>query len=84
VAALLRQLSREQDVTMVMATHDLNLAASMCDTLALLRDGRRLGHGPTDEVLTAAMVRQLYDVEADVQRHDRAGHLTVTPVRRAG
>ena len=84
VAALLRQLSREQDVTMVMATHDLNLAASMCDTLALLRDGRLLGHGPTDEVLTAAMVRQLYDVEADVQRHDRAGHLTVTPVRRAG
>ncbi|HWN85991.1 MAG TPA: ABC transporter ATP-binding protein [Vicinamibacterales bacterium] len=84
VAALLRQLSREQEVTMVMATHDLNLAASMCDTLALLRDGRLLGHGPTDEVLTAAMVRQLYDVEADVQRHDRAGHLTVTPVRRAG
>jgi len=84
VAALLRQLSREQDVTMVMATHDLNLAASMCDTLALLRDGRLLGHGPTDEVLTAAMVRQLYDVEADVQQHERAGHLTVTPVRRAG
>jgi iron complex transport system ATP-binding protein len=84
VAALLRQLSREQDVTMVMATHDLNLAASMCDTLALLRDGRLLGHGPTSEVLTAAMVRRLYDVEADVQLHERAGHLTVTPVRRVG
>ena len=40
VASLLRRLSREHDVTMVMATHDLNLAASMCDTLALLRDGR--------------------------------------------
>ena len=84
VASLLRRLSREHDVTMVMATHDLNLAASICDTLALIRDGRLLGHGPTAEVLTAAMVRQLYDVEADVRLHEGAGHLTVTPVRRVG
>jgi len=84
VATLLRRLSREHDVTMVMATHDLNLAASMCDTMALLRDGRLIGHGPTSEVLTAATVRQLYDVEADVRVHERAGHLTVTPVRRVG
>jgi len=84
VVALLRRLSREHDVTMVMATHDLNLAASMCDSLALLRDGRLLGHGPTADVLTSATVRQLYDVEADVQFHAKSGHLTVTPVRRAG
>ena len=84
VASLLRRLSREHDVTMVMATHDLNLAASMCDTLALLRGGRLLRHGPTADVLTRSTVRELYDVEADVQFHQAAGHLTVTPVRRAG
>jgi iron complex transport system ATP-binding protein len=84
VAALLRRLSREHAVTMVMATHDLNLAASMCDVLALLRDGRLLGHGPTADVLTSGTVRQLYDVEADVRFHEASGHLTVTPVRRAG
>jgi iron complex transport system ATP-binding protein len=82
VASLLTRLSREHGVTMVMATHDLNLAASLCDTLALLRDGRLLAHGPTGDVLTSAMVRQLYDVDADVRFHDRAGHLTVTPVAR--
>jgi iron complex transport system ATP-binding protein len=84
IASLLQRLSRDHAVTMVMATHDLNLAASMCDTLALLRDGRLLRHGPTAEVLTSGSVRQLYDVEADVQFHPAAGHLTVTPVRRAG
>ena len=82
VAALLRRLSREHDVTMVMATHDLNLAASMCGALALLRDGRLLDHGPTADVLTSVTVRQLYDVEADVRFHEASGHLTVTPVRR--
>jgi iron complex transport system ATP-binding protein len=82
VASLLTRLSREQDVTMVMATHDLNLAASMCNALVVLRDGRLLAHGPTAEVLTGAMVRQLYDVEADVRFHEGAGHLTVTPMSR--
>src|SRR4029079_14338767 len=47
VASLLRRLIGEHDVTMVMATHDLTLAASLCDTLALLRHGRLLRHGPT-------------------------------------
>jgi iron complex transport system ATP-binding protein len=84
IASLLRRLSREHDVTMVMATHDLNLAASMCDSLALIRDGRLLGHGPTAEVLTSTTVRQLYDVDAEVRFHEGVGHLTVTPVRRAG
>ena len=46
MASLLRRLNRERGVTMVMATHDLNLAASMCDTLVLMRDGRVLGARP--------------------------------------
>lgn len=84
VASLLRRLSREHEVTMVMATHDLNLAASMCDAIALLRDGRLLRHGATADVLTRAAVLETYGVEADVHFHQAAGHLTVTPVRRAG
>ena len=38
--------------------------------------------GATRDVLTGAMVQQLYDVDADVQFHPRAGHLTVIPVKR--
>lgn len=82
VASLLTRLNRERRVTMVMATHDLNLAASLCDTLVLLRDGRVLAQGPTNDVLTTPMVRRLYNVEADVRFHHGAGHLTVVPVAR--
>jgi iron complex transport system ATP-binding protein len=82
VASLLTRLNREHNVTMVLATHDLNLAASLCERLVVMRDGRILTTGPTREVLTGDTVRQLYDVEADVQFHQRAGHLTVIPVRR--
>lgn len=83
VAALLQRLNRERQVTMAIATHDLNLAASLCDTLILVREGQVLAAGRTDEVLTAPMIRRLYGVDADVRLHERAGHLTVVPVGRA-
>jgi iron complex transport system ATP-binding protein len=82
VAALLSRLNRNRGVTMLMATHDLNLAAALCDRLVLMRDGQVLAQGATNEVLTAQSVRQMYDVVADVRYHEGAGHLTVTPVER--
>ena len=82
IASLLKQLNRERGVTMVLATHDLNLAAALCDTLVLVREGRVLMQGPTNDVLTSATVQQLYGVIADVTFHERAGHMTVIPVRR--
>jgi ABC-type cobalamin/Fe3+-siderophores transport system ATPase subunit len=82
VAGLLARLNHERGVTMVLATHDLNLAAALCDYLVVMRAGRVLAQGATGDVLTSAMVRRLYDVDADVQFHQRAGHLTVVPVGR--
>ena len=83
LASLLSRLNRNRGVTMVLATHDLNLAASLCDWLVLLRSGRVLAQGETRDVLTSAVVQQLYDVEAEVRFHEGAGHLTVVPLRRA-
>ena len=82
VQLLLATLNRDRGVTMVLSTHDLNLAAALCSNLILLRGGRVLAQGKTDEVLTADVVRALYGVEADIQRHPGSGRLTVTPLAR--
>ncbi|MCA1583652.1 MAG: ABC transporter ATP-binding protein [Acidobacteria bacterium] len=82
IATLLRHLNQERGVTMVVSTHDLNLAAALCRELILLRDGRVLAAGPVAQVLTPENIRRLYDVEADVHVHDGTGHLTVVPLRR--
>jgi cobalamin transport system ATP-binding protein len=82
VQTLLQRLNVDEGVTMLLSTHDLNLAAALCRTLVLLRDGRVLASGPTEEVLTPAAVRALYDVDADIARHSRSGHLTVVPIGR--
>ena len=67
---------------MIVSTHDLNLAAALCQRVVLLKQGRVLAQGPTRETLTAANIRLLYDVDADVQFHPGAGHLTVVPLAR--
>ena len=82
VSSLLERLNREQGVTMALSTHDLNLAASICRDLILMRDGRVVATGPTADVLTPENVQRLYDVEADVHVHGTTGHVTVVPVRR--
>jgi iron complex transport system ATP-binding protein len=83
-AALVRDLHARLGLTIVMSTHDLNFAASLCDALVLLKNGRVLAAGRLDDVLTAANVRELYDVDAEVVRHPATGHLTVTPLGRVG
>jgi iron complex transport system ATP-binding protein len=82
IATLLARLNRERAVTMVVSTHDLNLAATFCTELVLMKSGRVLARGPTDGVLTPANIRSLYGVDVDVAPHARAGHLTVVPLAR--
>lgn len=83
-AALLRDLQQQLGIAIVVSTHDLNFAASVCRTLVLLKDGRVLASGATDEVMTAANIRALYGVQAEVQRHPASGRLIVVPVGRQG
>jgi len=83
ISSLLSRLNQDHRVTMAISTHDLNLAAAICRELILMRDGRVLAAGPTNEVLTPENIRLLYDVEADVQINSETGHMTVVPIRRA-
>jgi iron complex transport system ATP-binding protein len=83
IAALLVRLNRDSGTTMVVSTHDLNLAASLCTELVLIRNGRILGQGAVDAVLTPGTIRDLYGIDADVVQHAAAGRLTVVPLRRA-
>ena len=82
-ASLLRSLHAAHALSVVVSTHDLNFAAALCRTLVMLKDGVVLAAGSVDEVLTPARIRDLYDVDAEVTRHARTGHLTVVPIPRS-
>lgn len=83
IAALLKQLNIERGTSMIVCTHDLNLVASTCEQIVLLKEGRVVAQGRTEDTLTPQHIRHLFDVDAEVRFHDRAGHLTVVPLARS-
>ena len=82
IASVVRRLGDERGIGLLLSTHDLNLAASLCRTLVVLKAGEVMASGPTADVLTPSLIRQLYGVEADIAAHSRTGRLVVVPVGR--
>lgn len=70
-------------VTVLTAVHDLNLAASVCATLILLRNGQVYAIGTPQEVLTAETIRAVYEVDVVLQHNTATATLQIVPVRGA-
>lgn len=62
----LMETVKQLGCTVVAAIHDLNLAAMYCDRLYALKDGRVVGVGTPEELLTASFLREIYEVDAEV------------------
>lgn len=77
---LLAALNREVGTTVVMVLHDLNLAARYASHLAAMKDGRVVGSGTPDEVLTEDCVREVFGLESRVVPDPVTGTPLVVPV----
>ncbi|MCJ8013183.1 ABC transporter ATP-binding protein [Paenibacillus sp. KQZ6P-2] len=64
---------KETGITVIAVLHDLNLAAQYCDKLLVLRDGKAVGMGTPQEMLTAENIRVVYEVEPVVVAHPASG-----------
>ncbi|RSS32349.1 ABC transporter ATP-binding protein [Streptomyces sp. WAC08241] len=62
--------------TVLVALHDLSLAARHCDRLLLLHHGRQVASGTPAEVLTADRLAEVFEVDA-VLTTDALGHPAV-------
>lgn len=71
---LLRFL-RACGLTVLVALHDLNLAAAICHRVALLRDGSLVACGKPAEVLTPESVRSVFGVDVTPVKHPSTGAL---------
>ena len=79
VMEVLHGLAEEKGLAVVIALHDLNLAATYCHRLLVLAEGSIYGYGAPEEVLTPEMLGSVYGIEAVVKQDLPAPY--VVPVR---
>ncbi len=63
-----QELAAGEGLAVVMAIHDLNLAARYCSRLLLLHEGRVWGSGPPRQVLTPENLHAVFGVRARLYR----------------
>jgi iron complex transport system ATP-binding protein len=69
----LLSMLKDAGLSVLVTLHDLNLAASACDRLAVLSGGSLVAWGPPADVLTAELLREAFGVEASVVPHPLTG-----------
>lgn len=80
ILELVRGLAKREMLTVIMVSHDLNLAARYCDKLILLDDGKVLAAGTVPEVLTAENVEKVFKIRAMVSFDERIGAYNIVLV----
>ncbi|OPY37797.1 MAG: Cobalamin import ATP-binding protein BtuD [Methanoregula sp. PtaU1.Bin051] len=75
-----RSLVSRSGISVVMAIHDINLAARYADTVAMIRKGSIYGIGSPRVLFTPQTVRDVYGVEATFL-YDTTGNPVIVPVR---
>jgi len=64
-------------LTVFCALHDLNLAASYCDRLYMMKEGHIHCSGTPNEVLTERIIKEVYDVDVTVEKNESTGLLNI-------
>nr|WP_306811373.1 ABC transporter ATP-binding protein [Adlercreutzia caecimuris] len=83
VLELLRSLNEEQGKTIALVIHELNLAARVADWMIALKDGSIRGAGTPEEVMTPAMLREVFALDALIEPDPWTGRPSLVSYRLA-
>jgi iron complex transport system ATP-binding protein len=64
---LLRRAADDLGKTIVLVLHDINFASCYSDYLVAMRNGAIIHHGAPSEIMTAPVIRAIYDMDVDIQ-----------------
>lgn len=77
---LIKRLNSESNLTVVIVSHDLNMAAEYCDRLILLKNGQVYKDGSPVEVITEANIREVYEANVVVSDNAITGAPHIIPI----
>ena len=80
ILEIISRLNKKEGKTVVLVSHNLNLAARYCRRLILLKEGKVFTEGKVEEVLTPENIRSVYHLNALVKKHPVTGSIYTLPV----
>jgi iron complex transport system ATP-binding protein len=75
ITRILRRMSREKGVLVVMISHDINIAAKYSDNIIVLHNHGIYSFGKPEDVITSEMLKDVYDVDAVITSDNGKPHL---------
>jgi iron complex transport system ATP-binding protein len=76
---LVKRLTREKQLAVVMALHDLNLVSFFADRIALLVGGKLEGVGLPQDVMTQENISSAYQTPVEIIHHPETGAPIIFP-----
>jgi iron complex transport system ATP-binding protein len=78
VLSLMRTVAQERGAAVLIALHDINHALRFADRTMVIVEGRLVACGPSRDVITSALLRQVYKVDARIEMCSRGiGHVII-------
>ncbi|WP_340014774.1 ABC transporter ATP-binding protein [Paenibacillus sp. FSL K6-1318] len=84
VLQLLEQLNATANRTIVMVVHDLNHASRYAHHMIGIKKGKAIAHGSPVEVMNTDVLREVFNIEADIVTDPRSGVPLCLPYALAG
>jgi len=75
VTKMLKELSAEKKILVIMISHDINIAAKFSDKVILMYQGTIFDAGTPEEVITRENLRKVYGVESEIVDDDGRPHV---------
>ena len=81
---LLTNLKSREDSVVVVAMHDLTLAAQYCNRIVVIREGRNFADGRPQDVLTEEIIQNVYGVKVRILTHPDTGKPVIVGANNTG
>ncbi|MCP9470579.1 MAG: ABC transporter ATP-binding protein [Nitrospira sp.] len=78
MCSLVRRLAGERHLTVVLVTHDLNVASLLCDRVVMMREGTVRAIGTPAEIIRHDILHDVYGCDVMIDRHPQTGKPRVT------
>ncbi len=78
IMEILKGLSRSRGLTVLIASHDINLLTRFCDRILLLSEGHIVDYGTAKQVVTEESIQRVFDIRVKVVEEEETVYVLPT------